>query len=167
MKYKYTVHFIFIMLIYNNINAQSNKWGMHAGYGVYEAFHVGVSNKIAKNNEILASIGYSYFPNNKHTFSSKIEDRYHFKFKSDYLQGIFINAKAIYWIYNDNYFEWKTITGSLGVGKRIELNINSALTIDLGASANFHLAHTRKNLEEAAWPRLFNFNACIAYQFYF
>lgn len=150
-----------------NMHAQSKNWGFNVGIGKYELINAGVIYKLSPQNEINASVGYNFMLTNNKSYSTKIEYRYLFKAKNVVFKNSYIGAKTIYWELEDKYFNWEVCSGSVFLGKKIPINRKSGIAIDFGFITSLHLDHTRLNLEEVGWPRMFNYSLNFSYFYYF
>lgn len=162
----YIIRFILIIFLlfqyFQKNNAQDTiHWGMSAGYGFYEVFHLGIKHNYRPNLGFEVSLGSQFETVHNHQYYDlTFQHNWIFR-KNKKLSSWSLDKKLVFWYLEDKYYKWFVLSMEPAIGKNLKVNKKLNLHIDAGPVFMVVLYFKRKTFEEVGWPRYFMGNATV------
>ena len=145
-----------------NISSQDTiHWGVSAGIGFYEAFHMGIEHNYRPNLGYEISLGSQFWTVHNHKYYDlTFQHNWTFR-KNKVLTSWSLDNKLVFWYLEDKYYKWFVLSMEPALGKNFKITKKLDIHLDAGPVFMVVLYFKRKTFEEVGWPRYFLGNATL------
>jgi hypothetical protein len=116
---------------------------------------------------VALSVGNNFYSSYHNYFGLAAEDNQTFLPVLDNRLRVNLQAKVIYWIYDDSYYTFHAIALNPGSGFAFSLNENFIVDAAIGPVFNIQLKSDRKNNEAVGWPQQVDINYMVRCIYHF
>lgn len=144
---------------------QKPKLTLTCGYGIYDAYFVGLGTNIGPKNQIYLTSGSDFSFTDHKQFSLAISEIR--KLFTVYKIKINFGIKLLYWRLEDRYFIFSSAALQPFFATTIDLKKKLSIFTSIGPLFNMQLKSIRKNYEAIGWPKKIGANWSLGLRYNF